>query len=142
MRQFMLKQTRQSDFALFSRLGKLDASITAETAPLIDVYGQRSLLVQVDGVGEVKRALGHLAEAAQSLLLADDTARAARQMPTDESAAAGSDIVGADALLKLLSRPSSLGAPVEAGEAVRAVLAALSAVDALHDALTADDDDA
>ena len=34
MRQFMLKQTRQSDFALFSRLGKLDASITAETAPL------------------------------------------------------------------------------------------------------------
>lgn len=34
MRQFMLKQTRQSDFALFSRLGKLDASVTAETAPL------------------------------------------------------------------------------------------------------------
>jgi len=34
MRQFMLKQTRQSDFALFSRLGKLEASVTAETAPL------------------------------------------------------------------------------------------------------------
>ena len=34
MREFMLKQTRQSDFALFSRLGKLDASVTAETAPL------------------------------------------------------------------------------------------------------------
>ena len=34
MRQFMLKQTRQSDFALFARLARLDASVTAETAPL------------------------------------------------------------------------------------------------------------
>ena len=34
MRGFMLKQTRQSDFALFARLAKLDASVTAETAPL------------------------------------------------------------------------------------------------------------
>ena len=33
MRQFMLKQTRQSDFSLFSRLARLDASVTAETAP-------------------------------------------------------------------------------------------------------------
>lgn len=33
MRSFMLKQTRQSDFALFSRLAKLEPSITAETAP-------------------------------------------------------------------------------------------------------------
>ena len=34
MREFMLKQTRQSDFALFARLARLDASATAETAPL------------------------------------------------------------------------------------------------------------
>lgn len=34
MRSFMLKQTRQSDFALFSRLAKLDTSVTAETAQL------------------------------------------------------------------------------------------------------------
>jgi len=34
MRQFMLKQTRQSDFALFAHLARLDASVTAETAPL------------------------------------------------------------------------------------------------------------
>lgn len=34
MRGFMLKQTRQSDFALFKRLAKLDESVTAETAPL------------------------------------------------------------------------------------------------------------
>lgn len=34
MRSFMLKQTRQSDFALFSRLARLDASVTAETAPI------------------------------------------------------------------------------------------------------------
>src|SRR5690606_34299770 len=34
MRNFMLKQTRQSDFALFARLAKLEAGVTAETAPL------------------------------------------------------------------------------------------------------------
>jgi len=34
MRAFMLKQTRQSDFALFARLAKLEAGVTAETAPL------------------------------------------------------------------------------------------------------------
>jgi len=34
MRQFMLKQTRQSDFALFARLAKLPAETTAETAPM------------------------------------------------------------------------------------------------------------
>lgn len=34
MRSFMLKQTRQSDFALFSRLARLDPSMTAETAPI------------------------------------------------------------------------------------------------------------
>jgi flagellar biosynthetic protein FliP len=34
MRGFMLKQTRQSDFALFARLAKLDPAVTAETAPM------------------------------------------------------------------------------------------------------------
>ena len=34
MREFMLKQTRHSDFSLFARLAKLDDSVTAETAPL------------------------------------------------------------------------------------------------------------
>ncbi|WP_219211194.1 flagellar type III secretion system pore protein FliP [Variovorax boronicumulans] len=34
MRQFMLKQTRQSDFALFARLARLPADVTAETAPM------------------------------------------------------------------------------------------------------------
>ena len=34
MRSFMLKQTRQSDFALFSRLARLEPTVTAETAPL------------------------------------------------------------------------------------------------------------
>ena len=34
IRSFMLKQTRQSDFALFARLAKLPAEVTAETAPL------------------------------------------------------------------------------------------------------------
>ena len=34
MRDFMLKQTRQSDFSLFARLAKLDPSVSAETAPI------------------------------------------------------------------------------------------------------------
>nr|WP_315247455.1 flagellar type III secretion system pore protein FliP [uncultured Albidiferax sp.] len=34
VRQFMLKQTRQSDFALFAKLARLEPSVTAETAPL------------------------------------------------------------------------------------------------------------
>jgi flagellar biosynthetic protein FliP len=34
MRDFMLKQTRQSDFALFARLARLEAGVTPETAPL------------------------------------------------------------------------------------------------------------
>ncbi|WP_435870093.1 flagellar type III secretion system pore protein FliP [Eleftheria terrae] len=33
MRGFMLKQTRESDFALFAKLAKLDPSVKAETAP-------------------------------------------------------------------------------------------------------------
>jgi flagellar biosynthetic protein FliP len=34
MRQFMLKQTRQTDFELFAKLGKLPANTTADTAPM------------------------------------------------------------------------------------------------------------
>ncbi|WP_027015787.1 flagellar type III secretion system pore protein FliP [Comamonas composti] len=34
MREFMLRQTRQSDFSLFARLARLDEGVTAETAPL------------------------------------------------------------------------------------------------------------
>ncbi|MFM2348510.1 MAG: flagellar biosynthesis protein FliP [Pseudomonadota bacterium] len=34
MRQFMLKQTRQSDMALFMKLGRIDASVQAEQVPL------------------------------------------------------------------------------------------------------------
>ena len=34
MRDFMLKQTRQSDFALFARLAQLPANATAQTAPM------------------------------------------------------------------------------------------------------------
>jgi flagellar biosynthetic protein FliP len=34
IRQFMVKQTRQSDFALFAKLAKLEPGATAQTAPL------------------------------------------------------------------------------------------------------------
>jgi flagellar biosynthesis protein FliP len=33
VREFMLKQTRESDFALFAKLAKLDSSVTAQEAP-------------------------------------------------------------------------------------------------------------
>lgn len=33
VREFMLKQTRESDFALFAKLAKLDPSVTAQEAP-------------------------------------------------------------------------------------------------------------
>jgi hypothetical protein len=92
-------------------------------------------------VAEVRRALSLAAEAAVALLSADDTARAARQGAADPSEAAGSDIPGADALLRLLARPSSLAAPVEAAEAARALLGAVSALDALLEAIDADADE-
>jgi len=50
MRAFMLKQTRQSDFALFARLAKLPADVTAETAPL-------RVLVPAFVTSELKSAL-------------------------------------------------------------------------------------
>ena len=34
MREFMMRQTRQSDFELFARLAQLDAGVTVENAPL------------------------------------------------------------------------------------------------------------
>ena len=34
MREFMTKQTRQSDFSLFAKLAKLDAAVTPQTAPM------------------------------------------------------------------------------------------------------------
>jgi flagellar biosynthetic protein FliP len=34
MRQFMVKQTRQSDFSLFAKLAKLEPGVTAQTAPI------------------------------------------------------------------------------------------------------------
>ncbi len=34
VRSFMVKQTRQSDFALFAKLAKLEPAVTAETAPM------------------------------------------------------------------------------------------------------------
>ena len=90
---------------------------------------------QASGKGEVQRVSRLLAEAAQSLLHADDLARAAKGGAPDDAAPAGADIAGADALLKLLGRPASLPAPVELQEAAKALLTALSTVDALLDAL-------
>ncbi len=34
LREFMIKQTRQSDFSLFAKLAKLDPSVKADTAPI------------------------------------------------------------------------------------------------------------
>jgi 16S rRNA (cytidine1402-2'-O)-methyltransferase len=94
----------------------------------------------------VQRALAETAQAAASLLGADDAARNARGEPDDDAEAAGADIVGADSVLRLLNRRSALSAPVEVTEAAKALLSALSALDALVDAMggaaeDSDDDD-
>ncbi len=87
------------------------------------------------GRQEVQRAGKLLAEAANALLHGDDLARAVKGAHVDDSAPAGADIAGVDACLKLLARPASLGAPVEVAEAAKALLSALSTMDALLDAL-------
>ncbi len=40
---------------------------TTETAPLTDVYGQRHLLMRVDGLGEVDEVTARLTEAISAL---------------------------------------------------------------------------
>lgn len=91
------------------------------------------------GHGELVRAQRLLAEAAQCLLHADNLARAARGAAVVDDVPAGADVAGADALLALLARkPLSLAAPVEANEAARALLGALSALDMLVDAVDVD----
>lgn len=49
MRQFMLKQTRQSDLTLFAKLAKLDPDIKGETAPM-------RVLVPAFAISELKSA--------------------------------------------------------------------------------------
>lgn len=90
----------------------------------------------------VQRALAETAQAAATLLGADDAARSARGEPdVDDDEAAGSDIVGVDSVLRLLKRRTALAAPIEVEEAAKALLSALSALDALVDALGGAGDD-
>ncbi len=90
----------------------------------------------------VQRALAETAQAAATLLGADDAARSARGEPdVDDDEAAGSDIVGVDSVLRLLKRRTALAAPIEVEEAAKALLSALSALDALVDALGGADQD-
>jgi 16S rRNA (cytidine1402-2'-O)-methyltransferase len=103
-----------------------------------EAYARLQQAQHASPLTDVKRALALVGEAAHALLSADDVARAARSEPGDESAAAGSDIVGADPLLRLLARRPALAAPVEVTEAAKALLAALSGLDALVDALEDD----
>lgn len=107
----------------------------AQGIPVREAYARLQAAQDTSGTGEVKRALHFAADAAMALLAADDVARAGRGLPDDDSPAAGADIVGADALLKLLARAPTLGAPVEAAAAAKALLAALAALDDLATAL-------
>jgi 16S rRNA (cytidine1402-2'-O)-methyltransferase len=111
----------------------------AQGIPVREAYARLQAAQVVGGAGEVKRALGLAAEAALALLSADDLARAERGLPDDENPAAGADIAGADALLRVLARSPALAAPVETQSAARALLAALSALDDLQQALRDDD---
>ena len=100
-----------------------------------EAYARLQAGASTSGTGELQRAARLLAEAAHALLQADELARASRGGSVDDSAPAGTDIAGADAMLRLLSRQPSLAAPVEVLEAARALLAALSTLDALLEAL-------
>ena len=74
-------------------------------------------------------------QAAAALLAADDAARVIHGLGPDEGPAAGSDIEGADDLLRLLGRQAALHAPVEVKETATALLSTLSALDDLRDAV-------
>lgn len=90
-----------------------------------------------DSAVHVRKALALLGQAAVALAEADRAERRARGGgPSAETAQASeSDIPGADALMSLLAAPPALRAPVEATQAARQLLAAISSVDALLDAL-------
>jgi 16S rRNA (cytidine1402-2'-O)-methyltransferase len=84
------------------------------------------------------RARDLLASAASALVQADDLVRVQRGLPRAQRAnerSLASEIPGADALMELLARQTSLRAPVEGQEAARAMLASIAALDALIDAL-------
>jgi 16S rRNA (cytidine1402-2'-O)-methyltransferase len=100
-----------------------------------EAYARLQASSSTSGKGEVQRAARLLAEAAHSLLHADDLARAARGGAHDDAEPAGADIAGADAVLRILGRQSSLAAPVELQAAAKALLAALSTMDELLDAI-------
>lgn len=84
-----------------------------------------------------RRLLDALGDAAHALVEADAAAAEARghERPERPRPPVGSDVEGVDALLRLLEEPPGLPAPVETVETARAILAALSAADALEDAL-------
>lgn len=90
-----------------------------------------------DPGAEVKAALEHLGRAAAALVEADAAARRERgeEPRGPEDVPAQSDIPGADALMALIRDGTALRAPVEATDAAKAILAALSSMDALLDAL-------
>lgn len=81
-------------------------------------------------VDELKRTL---ARAAELLVALDDAAGPARA--PDAAPRSPSGMPGADELLALVARGTRIPAPVEAREAARALLAAISAIDALEDAM-------
>jgi hypothetical protein len=103
-----------------------------------EAYARLQASTSTSGRGELQRAARLLAEAAHALLHGDDLARAQKGGSVDDSAPAGTDIAGVDALLRLLSRAPSLPAPVEMQEATKALLSALSTMDALLAAIDHD----
>ncbi len=116
--------------------------------PVKDAYERvRRARARPDEVAEqLARARSLLAEAAHALVDADAAAQRERGAPPPVAAAAvappvSSEIPGADALLELLARTPALRAPVEGGDAVKAVLGALAALDALDDALAMEAED-
>ena len=97
-----------------------------ESQRRIEGAAQRSMLAR-------KKILEALAAAADALVEADDAAAGRAPTPTPNSLS--SELPGADRLMVLLSRPSSLPAPTEVRATAQAILQALNSAEELDTAL-------
>jgi 16S rRNA (cytidine1402-2'-O)-methyltransferase len=122
-------------------LGGRGAGAGAGAAPVAPSTYQERIAAAAHAGGEHRQELAEcLAAASRAFLAADAAAALALGRPREFSDAApgvASDIPGADALMAWLQGHASLPAPVEAAETATALLGAMSAADALEDALKA-----
>ena len=127
---------RDASLAPKERAKKIAAALGIPVREAYALVEQQKSTPAAGGRERVERALALLAEASRALVEAE---RAAGQGPLPPSPQ-HSEIDGADELMALLAVRPAQRAPVEVHELARALLAALSAADALKDALAFEED--